>query len=60
MALFFTETIGVGENLWFPMSALIILVTSSNFHKKSVPKQTTIAIARVDNFSLVSLRFSVP
>ena len=28
--------------------------------KKSVPKQTRIPIVRVDNFSLVSLRFSVP
>ena len=28
--------------------------------KKSVPKQTRIPIVRVDNFSLVSLRFPVP
>ena len=28
--------------------------------KKSVPKQTRIPIVRVDNFSLVSLSFSVP
>ena len=28
--------------------------------KKSVPKQTRIPIVCVDNFSLVSLRFSVP
>ena len=27
---------------------------------KSVPKQTRIPIVRVDNFSLVSLRFSFP
>ena len=37
------------------------LYTRSNFHKKkSVPTQTRIPIVCVDNFSFVSLRFSVP
>ena len=30
------------------------------FHKKSVPKQTRIPIVHINNFGLVSLRFSVP
>ena len=30
------------------------------FHKKSVPKQTRIPIVHVNNFTLESLRFSVP
>ena len=36
------------------------LYTPSNFHKKSVPKQTRIPVVHVNNFGLVSLRFSVP
>ena len=36
------------------------LYTPPNFHKKSVLKQTRIPVVQVNNFSLVSLRFSVP
>ena len=36
------------------------LHTPPNFHKKSVLKQTRIPVVQVNNFSLVSLRFSVP
>ena len=36
------------------------LYTPSILHKKSVPKQTRIPVARVNNCRLVSLRFSVP
>ena len=36
------------------------LYTKPNFHKKSVLKQTRISVVQVNNFSLVSLRFSVP
>ena len=36
------------------------LHTPPNFHKKSVLKQTRIPVVQINNFSLVSLRFSVP
>ena len=36
------------------------LHTLPNFHKKLVPKQTRISVLQFNNFSLVSIRFSVP
>ena len=36
------------------------LYTPPDFHKKSVLKQTRSAVVQVNNFSVVSLRFSVP
>ena len=44
----------------FTQNAFQHLYTPSTFHKKSVPKETRIPIVRIDNFSLVSLHFSVP